>query len=178
MSNDLCCICGDDACDELREGSPVCDFHRSMIDNGYTLDELREERDNEDDDTQKLPDIDKPVTEGGWHATDSPLSMIAGQAAIEMPVDQLESEYVRMAERIRELEQGTQTLLEARNDLLGDEMAIHRLLATVEWSIDESVVVCVEGLVREYTQIQAERDALAAENIELRKRLQDMQGEF
>jgi hypothetical protein len=61
-----------------------------------------------DDDTQKLSDISKlvaAVTEGGWHAVeDSSLSMIAGQAAVEMPVDQLESEYVRMAERIRELE--------------------------------------------------------------------------
>lgn len=47
MSNDLCCICGDDACDELAEGSPVCQMHFGMCYSGYTLDELRAERDNE-----------------------------------------------------------------------------------------------------------------------------------
>jgi hypothetical protein len=46
MNNDWCVICGDDACGELREGTPVCDFHRAQIDGGYTLDELRAERDD------------------------------------------------------------------------------------------------------------------------------------
>lgn len=52
--NNWCCICGDDT-EEIREGSPVCDYHRALIDNGtYTLDELREMRDErlEDEDDE------------------------------------------------------------------------------------------------------------------------------
>lgn len=44
----VCCCCGDDAT-TLREGRPVCDGCRSMIDGGWTIAELRDENGIEED---------------------------------------------------------------------------------------------------------------------------------
>lgn len=143
----------------------MCDFHRSMVDGGYTLDELRAERDAEDDDTQKLPDISHLVnalTEGDWHepkvdqryetpkADDSGCNMhrmAAGQASVEMPVEQLEAEYVQMAIRLCELE--------AERDALAAQLRKQgRVIDTLKRARDR--------YLQRLTDVRAERDALKA----------------
>lgn len=81
----------------------------------------------------RLPLPDRlPETDDGWHAPDSPLPgtperavfdtrMIAGQAAVEMPIEELESEYVRLATRVRELEAALLKLSNGINIMWDDD---------------------------------------------------------
>ncbi len=136
-----CVICGELA-SVTRGGCAVCDFHRSMIDGGHTLDELRAERDA----LATVLAAEEPRPED---ADTEELLAVAD--------DEVDHELIK-ADILEAIERGAQSrhpLLDERDALINEQEALHALLETAGYSIDEDLLTCVGNLLADMQYAKA-----------------------